>query len=108
MQLLGARYSVRRATAQRPSPSCAARVGLGVDLIDTAQYYGPGVAHELFREGKRLVTVTGIGGIGKTCLALQLCLSASDLDNVPQAGSGLNFSLDRGSISGTDYEERAR
>jgi hypothetical protein len=30
---------------------------------------------------------TGIGGIGKTCLALQLCLSASDLGNVRQAGS---------------------
>ena len=40
----------------------------------------------LFRERKRLVTVTGIGG-GKTCLALHLCLSASGLDNVAQAGS---------------------
>ena len=35
----------------------------------------------------RLVTVTGIGGIGKTCLALQLCLSVSDLGHVPQVGS---------------------
>jgi hypothetical protein len=41
----------------------------------------------LFREGKRLVTVTGIGGIGKTCLTLQLCLGASDLGIVPQAGN---------------------
>lgn len=41
----------------------------------------------LFREGKQLVTVTGVGGIGKTSLALQLRLSASDLGNVPQAGS---------------------
>jgi hypothetical protein len=39
-----------------------------------------------FREGMRLVTVSGIGGIGKTCLALQLCLSAGDLGNLPQAG----------------------
>jgi hypothetical protein len=32
-----------------------------------------------------------------------------DLEDVPQAGSlCLNFSLDRGSISRTDYEERAR
>jgi hypothetical protein len=41
----------------------------------------------LFREGKRLVTVIDTGGIGKTCLALQLCLG--------------------GSISRTDYEARA-
>jgi hypothetical protein len=27
------------------------------------------------------------GLVGKTCLALQLCLSASDLGNVPQAGN---------------------
>jgi pyridoxine 4-dehydrogenase len=41
-------YSVRRATARRPSPSCAA-AELGVDHIDTAEYYGPGVANELIR-----------------------------------------------------------
>jgi hypothetical protein len=46
---------------------------------------------------------------GQTCLALQLCLSAGDLGDVLQAGSlCLNFSLDCGSISRTDYEERAR
>ena len=33
----------------------------------------------LFREGKRLVTLVGIGGIGKTRLALELGFSASDL-----------------------------
>jgi predicted ATPase/DNA-binding NarL/FixJ family response regulator len=33
----------------------------------------------LFREGKRLVTLVGIGGIGKTRLAVHLGLSASDL-----------------------------
>ena len=33
----------------------------------------------LFREGKRLVTLVGIGGIGKTRLALQLSFSADDL-----------------------------
>jgi predicted ATPase len=33
----------------------------------------------LFREGKRLVTLVGIGGIGKTRLALELGSSASDL-----------------------------
>ena len=33
----------------------------------------------LFRKGKRLVTLVGIGGIGKTRLALQLGFSASDL-----------------------------
>src|SRR5450755_2202319 len=33
----------------------------------------------LFREGKRLVTLTGIGGIGKTRLALELGFSANDL-----------------------------
>ncbi len=33
----------------------------------------------LFREGKRLVTLVGIGGIGKTRLALQLGFSAGDL-----------------------------
>jgi non-specific serine/threonine protein kinase len=33
----------------------------------------------LFRAGKRLVTLVGIGGIGKTRLALQLGFSASDL-----------------------------
>ncbi len=33
----------------------------------------------LFRAGKRLVTVVGIGGIGKTRLALELGFSASDL-----------------------------
>jgi predicted ATPase/DNA-binding CsgD family transcriptional regulator len=33
----------------------------------------------LFREGKRLVTLVGIGGIGKTRLALQLGFSASEL-----------------------------
>jgi pyridoxine 4-dehydrogenase len=42
-------------------------------------------------------------------LALQLCLSASDLGDGPRAGSVcLNFSLDCGSISRTDHEERAR
>jgi hypothetical protein len=41
----------------------------------------------LFREGKQLVTVTGVGGTGKTCLALQLRLNASDLGDVPRAGS---------------------
>jgi ATP/maltotriose-dependent transcriptional regulator MalT len=40
----------------------------------------------VFRERKRLVTETGTG-FGKTCLAMQLCLSASDLGNVSQAGS---------------------
>ena len=58
-------------------------------------------------EGKRVVAVGRYRAIGKTCLALQLCLSASDLGDVPQAGSlWLNFSLDCGSISRTDYEER--
>jgi len=33
----------------------------------------------LFREGKRLVTLVGIGGIGKTRLAVELAASASDL-----------------------------
>jgi predicted ATPase/DNA-binding CsgD family transcriptional regulator len=33
----------------------------------------------LFREGKRLVTLVGVGGIGKTRLALELGFSASDL-----------------------------
>src|SRR5690242_1721517 len=33
----------------------------------------------LFRGGKRLVTLVGIGGIGKTRLALELGFSASDL-----------------------------
>ena len=33
----------------------------------------------LFREGKRLVTLVGIGGIGKTRLALELGFNASDL-----------------------------
>ena len=33
----------------------------------------------LFREGKRLVTLVGIGGIGKTRLALELGFSADDL-----------------------------
>jgi predicted ATPase/DNA-binding CsgD family transcriptional regulator len=33
----------------------------------------------LFRDGKRLVTLVGIGGIGKTRLALELGFSASDL-----------------------------
>jgi len=28
-----------------------------------------------------------VSGIGKTCLVLQLCVSASDLGDVPQAGS---------------------
>lgn len=33
----------------------------------------------LFREGKRLITLVGIGGIGKTRLALEFGLSATDL-----------------------------
>jgi predicted ATPase len=33
----------------------------------------------LFREGKRLVTLVGVGGIGKTRLALELGFSAKDL-----------------------------
>jgi predicted ATPase/DNA-binding CsgD family transcriptional regulator len=33
----------------------------------------------LFREGKRLVTLVGIGGIGKTRLAMELGFSANDL-----------------------------
>ena len=33
----------------------------------------------LLREGKRLVTLVGIGGIGKTRLALELGFSAGDL-----------------------------
>jgi predicted ATPase/DNA-binding CsgD family transcriptional regulator len=33
----------------------------------------------LFREGKRLVTLVGVGGIGKTRLALELGFSAGDL-----------------------------
>jgi predicted ATPase len=33
----------------------------------------------LFREGKRLVTLVGIGGIGKTRMALELGFSAGDL-----------------------------
>jgi serine/threonine-protein kinase PknK len=33
----------------------------------------------LLREGKRLATLVGIGGIGKTRLALELAFSASDL-----------------------------
>jgi predicted ATPase len=33
----------------------------------------------LFREGKRLVTLVGVGGIGKTRLALELGRSARDL-----------------------------
>jgi predicted ATPase/DNA-binding CsgD family transcriptional regulator len=33
----------------------------------------------LFREGKRLITLVGIGGIGKTRLALELGFSAGDL-----------------------------
>jgi len=31
--------------------------------------------------------VIPVSGIGTACLALQLCLSASDLGDVPQAGS---------------------
>jgi len=37
-----------------------------------------GEPRSLFRSGKRLVTLTGIGGIGKTRLALELGRSASD------------------------------
>src|SRR5689334_17674337 len=33
----------------------------------------------LFREGKRLVTLVGIGGIGKTRMALELGFSAGEL-----------------------------
>ncbi len=62
MQLPGARYSVRRATAQRPSPSCAARVGSASITSTPPSATAPDVVNELFREGKRLVTVTGIGG----------------------------------------------
>jgi predicted ATPase len=38
-----------------------------------------GELRSLFREGKRLVTLVGIGGIGKTRMALELGLSAGDL-----------------------------
>jgi predicted ATPase/DNA-binding NarL/FixJ family response regulator len=38
-----------------------------------------GEIRSLFREGKRLVTLVGIGGIGKTRMALELGFSASDL-----------------------------
>ena len=38
-----------------------------------------GEIRSLFREGKRLVTLVGIGGIGKTRMALELGFSTSDL-----------------------------
>jgi predicted ATPase len=38
-----------------------------------------GELRSLFREGKRLVTLVGIGGIGKTRMALELGFSAGDL-----------------------------
>ena len=38
-----------------------------------------GEIRSLFREGKRLVTLVGIGGIGKTRIALELGFSAGDL-----------------------------
>jgi hypothetical protein len=38
-----------------------------------------GEIRSLFREGKRLVTLVGIGGIGKTRMALELGFSAGDL-----------------------------
>jgi predicted ATPase/DNA-binding CsgD family transcriptional regulator len=38
-----------------------------------------GELRSLFREGKRLVTLVGIGGIGKTRMALELGWSANDL-----------------------------
>jgi hypothetical protein len=38
-----------------------------------------GKIRSLFQEGKRLVTLVGIGGIGKTRMALQLGFSAGDL-----------------------------
>jgi predicted ATPase/DNA-binding CsgD family transcriptional regulator len=38
-----------------------------------------GELRSLFRAGKRLVTLVGIGGIGKTRLALELAFSAGDL-----------------------------
>ena len=38
-----------------------------------------GEIRSLFREGKRLLTLVGIGGIGKTRMALELGFSASDL-----------------------------
>jgi hypothetical protein len=41
----------------------------------------PDEIRSLFREGKRLVVVTGIGGIGDSCLAPHLCSSTSDLGN---------------------------
>ena len=38
-----------------------------------------GEIRSLFRAGKRLVTLVGIGGIGKTRMALELGFSASEV-----------------------------
>ncbi len=49
MQLAGDGASAHRATVTKPSQSYG-RVNAGVDHIDTAQYYGPGVVNELIRD----------------------------------------------------------
>src|SRR5208282_3554270 len=56
--------------AATPPRAMTSFVGRGREL---------GELRSLFREGKRLVTLVGIGGIGKTRMALELGWSANDL-----------------------------
>jgi predicted ATPase/DNA-binding NarL/FixJ family response regulator len=58
----------------------------------------------LFREGKRLVTLVGIGGIGKTRLALELGFSASDLGWAKVYLVGLASLTDPGLVGGAVLE----
>ena len=42
--------SVRRVTTTKRSPCCGGSIELGINHIDTAQFYGPNVSNELIRE----------------------------------------------------------
>src|SRR4029077_10087919 len=60
-----------------------------------------GEIRSLFREGKRLVTLVGIGGIGKTRLALELGFSARDL------GWGSAFFVELAPVTSPDLVDGA-
>ncbi|GMA85673.1 hypothetical protein GCM10025868_09230 [Angustibacter aerolatus] len=66
MRLAGPGVFGPRPTATPPSPCCARRSSLGIDHVDTSDFYGPHVTNEIIREAlapypEHLHLVTKVG-----------------------------------------------